>query len=211
MELNNAFEIPLSPEQAWAVLMDIQRIAPCMPGAELIEIVDPQAYKGKVSVRLGPVALAFVGVAKFVEIDEAGKRAKIEAQGTDQKGRGGANATATFNLVPSPQGTLVTIQTQLNLSGSVAQYGRGTGMIQSVATQLIDQFAKNLRANLRAELAQSETPAVVDVPPPAGAPTEAVLNASSPSPRPAAKPISGLSLVFSALWASLRRSFGRPT
>ena len=80
MEFDNAFTVPLAPAEAWAVLMDIPRIAPCMPGAELTEVVDPTTYKGKIAVRLGPVALSFAGQVKFEEIDEANKRARVKAQ-----------------------------------------------------------------------------------------------------------------------------------
>ena len=92
MEFDNSFDVPLPPAQAWALLMDIPRIAPCMPGAELTEIVDPQNYKGKISVRLGPVALTFAGRVEFDQIDAASRTARVKAQGSDAKGRGGANA-----------------------------------------------------------------------------------------------------------------------
>src|SRR4051812_50082915 len=81
--------------------MDIRRIAPCMPGAELTEIVDDKTYKGKIAVRLGPVALAFAGTVAFEEIDDANRRARVKATGSDAKGRGGANAAATFRLEPA--------------------------------------------------------------------------------------------------------------
>jgi carbon monoxide dehydrogenase subunit G len=95
MEFDNAFEVPLPADEAWKVLMDIRRIAPCLPGAELTEVVDDRTYKGKVGVRLGPVSLAFAGTVKFEEIDDVNHRAKVAAQGSDAKGRGAANATAT--------------------------------------------------------------------------------------------------------------------
>ena len=148
MEFDNSFDVPLSPEQAWSVLMDIPRIAPCMPGAELTELVDPQHFKGKISVRLGPVALAFAGRVEIDSIDEAGRSARIKAQGSDAKGRGAANATATFHIEPSAEGSRVMIHTDLMLSGAVAQYGRGVGMIQATAAQIIGQFAGNLRKHL---------------------------------------------------------------
>src|SRR5580693_10511363 len=94
MEFDNSFDVPLPPAQAWALLMDIPRIAPCMPGAELTEILDPQNYKGKIAVRLGPVALTFAGRVEFDQIDTASHTARVKAQGSDAKGRGGANATA---------------------------------------------------------------------------------------------------------------------
>jgi len=148
MEFDNAFDVPLPPERAWALLMDIPRIAPCMPGAELTEIVDPQNYKGKISVRLGPVALAFAGRVAFDSIDETARTARVTAQGNDAKGRGGANATATFRIEPNGDGAKVLIHTDLMLSGAVAQYGRGVGMIRATAAQIIGQFANNLRAQL---------------------------------------------------------------
>src|ERR1700691_1883284 len=148
MQIDNSFDVPLLPVEAWALLMDIPRIAPCMPGAELTEIVDPQNYKGKIAVRLGPVALAFAGSVAFDGIDEASRTARVTAQGNDAKGRGGANATATFRIEPSGDGAKVLIHTELMLSGAVAQYGRGVGMIQATASQIIGQFAANLRKQL---------------------------------------------------------------
>src|SRR5215510_12468655 len=150
MEFDQSFDVPLPPDRAWTVLMDIQRIAPCMPGAELTEVVDPRTYKGKVSVRLGPVALAFAGVVKFESIDPNGRAAKVKAQGTDSKGRGGANAVVDFRVEPTPGGSKVLVHTNLQLSGAVAQYGRGVGVIEATAAQLIGQFANNLRAQLAA-------------------------------------------------------------
>src|SRR5580704_11292634 len=100
MEFDNSFDVPLPPAKVWALLMDIPRIAPCMPGAQLTEIVDPQNYKGKIAVRLGPVALAFAGRVEFDGIDEANRTARVTAQGSAAKGRGGANATATFRVEP---------------------------------------------------------------------------------------------------------------
>ena len=146
MEFDNAFEVPLPPAVAWPVLMDIERIAPCMPGAQLTEVIDKNTYKGNISVRLGPVALTFAGVVKFEEIDDVNHTARVKAQGTDAKGRGGANAAASFRLEATPNGSKVLVHTDLTLSGAVAQYGRGVGMIQATAAQLMKQFAENLKA-----------------------------------------------------------------
>ncbi|MBV9969888.1 MAG: SRPBCC family protein, partial [Xanthobacteraceae bacterium] len=116
MEFDNSFEVPLPLDDAWKLLMDIRRIAPCLPGAELTDVVDERTYKGRVGVRLGPVSLAFAGTVKFDEIDDAAHRAKISAQGSDAKGRGAANATATFHLEPVPGGSKVLVHTNLTLS-----------------------------------------------------------------------------------------------
>jgi carbon monoxide dehydrogenase subunit G len=215
MEFDNSFEVPLSPDQTWAVLMDIPRIAPCMPGAELTEIVDPQNYKGKISVRLGPVALTFAGRVEFDSIDEATRSARIKAQGNDAKGRGAANATATFRIEPSNAGSKVLIHTDLLLSGAVAQYGRGVGMIQATAAQIINQFA----GNLRTQLAQQPPPPPVELQAPPLSPEQpdtrpaAVsepalppLRASAPLPPPA-KPISALSLIARVLWQKILTLF----
>jgi len=151
MDFDNSFEVPLPPDKAWHTLMDIERIAPCMPGAELTEIVDDKTFNGKVSVRLGPVALTFQGAASFENIDEGTHKASVRAQGSDAKGRGGANASVNFHLEPSDNGSVVKIHTDLQLSGSVAQYGRGAGMIQDLASQIITQFAQNLSKQIASD------------------------------------------------------------
>ncbi|HXF89725.1 MAG TPA: SRPBCC family protein [Xanthobacteraceae bacterium] len=195
MEFDNSFEVPLPPAQAWPVLMDIERIAPCMPGAELTEIVDPTTYRGKISVRLGPVALAFAGIVKFEEIDAANYRARVRAQGADDKGRGAAQAVATFRLEPASGGSRVLVHTDLTLSGMVAQYGRGVGMIQATAAALIGQFA----ANLKSEIARGGAAPVAEPATPA---------ATAPA-APAAKPIAGFSLIGRAIWLWVLRLFGK--
>ena len=104
MKFENTFEVPLPPEAAWDVLMDVERIAPCMPGATLTEIVDERTFKGTVAVRLGPVALTFAGDAAFETIDAEARTARVKATGRDPKGRGGASATVDFRLAPSDTG-----------------------------------------------------------------------------------------------------------
>jgi hypothetical protein len=159
LEIKNSFEVPLPIAEAWVVLTDIERIAPCMPGAELTEVVSESEYKGKVSVRLGPVALSFNGTARFVEIDEAGYRARIKASGSDSKGRGGAEAIVTFSLEADGNATKVLAQTDLQLSGSIAQYGRGAGMVSDLASLLVGQFAECLKTKLAQETAGEVTTA----------------------------------------------------
>ena len=192
MEINNSFEVPLPPKEAWKVLLDIERIAPCMPGAELTGKADADTYNGKVAVKLGPVALSFAGQVKFTEIDEANHKARAKAQGKDSKGRGGANATVDFHLVPIPTGSQVVVKTDLNLSGAVAQYGRASGLIQDVASQLIGQFATCLKSKLAASASVAQT----------------AVSASAQQPS-APKPISGFALMFRVLLNSIRRLFGR--
>ena len=199
MEFDNSFEVPLPPAEAWAVLMDVRRVAPCMPGAKLTEIVDERTFKGTVGVRLGPVALTFAGTAQFENIDATARRARIKANGSDAKGRGGAMAVVDFSLQEAGSGSAVLVHTNLTLSGSVAQYGRGVGMIQDVANQLIKQFANALKA----ELARSGAAAAVPVAAAGVTPAPAPM----PPQAPAAKPISGFSLLLRALWSWLGRLF----
>jgi uncharacterized protein len=218
MEFDNSFDVPLSPAQAWAVLMDIRRIAPCMPGAALTEVIDAQNFRGKIAVRLGPVALAFAGRVQFEDIDDTNHSARVKAQGSDDKGRGSANATATFRIEPADIGSRVFIHTDLMLSGAVAQYGRGVGMIQATASQIIGQFASNLRAQLELQPA----PATPDVPSPPIVPERIAaplrttpMPASAPRPPPppdmpplpAAKPISGFTLLARVIWQQVRALF----
>ena len=191
MKFDNSFEVPLPPAKAWATLMDIESIAPCMPGAELTEIVDDKTFKGKVSVRLGPVALTFQGAASFEDVDNTAHKATVKAQGADAKGRGGANANVAFHLEPSDAGSTVKIHTDLQLSGSVAQYGRGAGMIQDLAGQIIGQFATNLSQKIEAEM-------------PADA--EAAAN-DAPTTAPVAAPAQVGGMAFRVMWNQIVRSF----
>jgi hypothetical protein len=184
MEFDNTLEVPLPPAEAWGVLLDIRRIATCIPGAELTEVVDERSYKGRVAVRIGPVALSLVGQARLDEVDEANRRARVRAHGSDPKGRGSTDAVIEFRLEPAGAGTRVLIHSDVKLAGAIAQYGRGAGMIQSVASQLIGQFGEALKERI----AQ------------AGAGKE-------PAP---AKPISGLTVLGKAAWDSIARSPGKP-
>ncbi len=194
MKFDNAFELPLAVDQAWALLLDVPRIVPCIPGAELVEVESDRSYKGKVLVRLGPIALAFAGRAVIELIDDAAHTARIKAQGVDAKGRGGASATVDFALQPGAKGSKVVVTTDLTLSGSVAQYGRGAGVIREVAAQLTNDFAKALEAQLSA--------GGVDAP--------QASDAAAPLVPPASKPraISGFSLFFRVVLAALRRALG---
>ncbi len=192
MDIQNSFDVELPLDQAWMTLLDIQKIAPCMPGAELLEVIDDKTYKGKVSVRLGPVVLAFVGTARLEEIDKSAHRARVRGQGTDSKGRGGANGVVTFALSATPGGTKVDVSTTLNLSGTVAQYGRGSGIIQDVAAQIVGQFATALNNMLRRENSSTEAPQ-----------DQPRVNA----PPSQSKPISGFRLLAKVLLNAFRRLF----
>ncbi len=145
MELQHSFSVPVGVDQAWAVLLDIERVAPCMPGAAL-DTVDGDQFTGSVKVRLGPIGLTYKGKASFVEKDEAAHRAVIDAQGKDARGNGTAAAKVTATLHPQGAGTLVEVSTELAITGKPAQFGRG--VMADVGNKLIGQFADCLAGKL---------------------------------------------------------------
>lgn len=145
MQLTHSFTVPAGIEQAWQVLLDIERIAPCMPGAAL-ETVDGDDFTGSVKVRLGPIGLTYKGKASFVSKDAANHRAVIDAQGKDARGNGTAKATITATLTGEGSGTAVQVVTDLNITGKPAQFGRG--VMADVGNKLIQQFADCLAGKL---------------------------------------------------------------
>lgn len=151
MKLQNKFDVPTSPEEAWKTLMDVPGIVGCVPGAELTSKEADNVFKGRVSVKLGPVALKFNGSATIETADPTTRIALIRANGTDQQGRGNAGAVTTMHVEPSGAGSTVTLDTDLQLSGLVAQYGRASGVITAVSSTIISQFAENLRRQITAE------------------------------------------------------------
>ncbi len=187
MKLENTFDVPIGIADAWAVLTDIERIVPCMPGAALTEVVDESTYRGTVSIRLGPVALVFNGTAKFEEVDDSAYRALVRTKGSDTKGRGNVAADVIFFLQPEGDATKVQMETDLRLSGMVAQYGRGAGMISDVASHWVDEFARCLHTQLSEQGSSSQ---------------EAAQPASS-------EPMPVLGLGLKVLWNALVRSVGR--
>jgi uncharacterized protein len=184
VRLENSFEVDAPLEAAWALLMDVPRVVPCMPGATLDEVVDDSTWKATMQVKLGPIGLTFATDVTRQEADEEAHRVRLGASAKEVKNRGAANATIESTLARMNGGTRIDLVTELMLTGTVAQYGRG--MIQDVSAQMVDSFAKCLQAQL------------------AGAPAEADRAVAAQ-----AKPISGLSLFFGALRGAVARLFGR--
>ena len=129
MQIKNNFDVARPPAQAWSLLLDVPKSVTCMPGVELTSVEPDGRYTGKLAVKLGPVALKFNGTATLEDVDEASHSATIRAQGNDLQGRGNAGATARMRVVPNGAGSTVLIETDLQLSGMVAQYGRASGVI----------------------------------------------------------------------------------
>lgn len=145
MELKSEFRVGIPVEQAWSTLTDVEFIAPCMPGAQLTEI-DGDEFKGGVKVKVGPITAQYKGSAKFVELDEANRRIVLEASGRDSRGAGNAAAEVTAEMTPDGDGTVVSIATDLKVTGKVAQFGRG--VMADVTEKLIGQFVDSLSQKL---------------------------------------------------------------
>lgn len=154
MKLENTFSIPVPVDDAWGVLLDIERIAPCVPGAALTGKSD-EGYTGKIKVKLGPIGLTYNGVIKFKSTDEQAKIAVLEGGGREARGNGTAQAVITCRLVESDGTTNVFVDTDLNITGKPAQFGRGT--LAEVAGTLIGQFADNLAAEITTAAASETT------------------------------------------------------
>jgi carbon monoxide dehydrogenase subunit G len=156
IEFDHSFTVPVPPEQAWDVLLDVQTIAPCMPGASVDE-VDGDVVNGRMRIKVGPVSLTYRGTAKFTERNPETRTLALEASGKETRGAGTASADVMATLVPDPAGTLVNIHTAMNVTGRPAQFGRG--VMVEVGGKLVDQFAVNLAKLLAGEPAAGASPA----------------------------------------------------
>ena len=188
MEFSNKFFVPLPLEDAWKLMLDVPRIMPCLPGARLTEILGQDKYRGSVSVKLGPIKLAFDGQAELVKKDDGNHIAWLKGAGLDPKGRGAAQSEFSFALKPEGSGTSVTVRTQLQLSGAVAQYGRGSGMIAEVASHILKQFESNLADSLSQDDKPAAPAAVLEGSPVVFPQAGAALNASGVSHHPGVSP-----------------------
>jgi len=147
MELDHSFTVPVPPDRAWEVLLDVERIAPCMPGAT-VEEFDGEVVTGRIRVKVGPVSLTYRGTAKFTERDPDTRVVVVDASGKETRGAGTASAAVRASLVPSGEGTEVSIHTTMNVTGRPAQFGRG--VIAEVGGKLVEKFAENLALPMRA-------------------------------------------------------------
>ncbi|MGC4835266.1 SRPBCC domain-containing protein [Micromonospora vinacea] len=191
MKITNEFAVTVPIERAWAVLTDLEGLAPCLPGAQLTG-VDGDVYQGRVRVKVGPVISEFAGTARFVEKDDAAYRGVIDAKGRDARSTGTASALVTAHLRPDGDRTLVSVDTDLKISGKLAQFG--SGMIKEVSGKLLAQFVANLEAKLAAEPPAphpnakpvAATSAAQPEPTPATSESTPAASAAPPEPTPAA-------------------------
>ncbi|MEY3453488.1 MAG: hypothetical protein RL574_1226 [Actinomycetota bacterium] len=161
MELHHEFTVPVPAADAWRILTNLEQLAPCLPGAQLTE-VEGEIYRGQVKVKVGPIVAQFKGQASFVTRDDTGYTASLKAEGRDTGGKGNASATITAKLEPTGANSAkCTVDTDLNITGKVAQFGRGA--LADVSDKLLLQFVDNLNA-LIASGAAADTPAATAAP-----------------------------------------------
>jgi carbon monoxide dehydrogenase subunit G len=176
MDLNHEFVVNVPVAEAWVILTDLERIAPCLPGAQLTEI-EGDTYRGQVKIKVGPILAQFKGQASFVSRDDVAHKASLKGEGRDTTGKGNASAIITAELTSvTPTSTKCTVHTELSISGKVAQFGRGA--LADVSDKLLAQFSENLNQLISAAPAPS-------------APAPATSEAQVPSEQPTIRKIDG--------------------
>jgi uncharacterized protein len=224
MKLEQSFEVAAPIDQVWHALNDLERVAPCLPGAAITDHDEDGTYHGTFQVKLGPTTASYRGTIKIESADESTHTATLKARGTDKRGQGGANATIVNTLSEHDGGTTVEAVTDFTITGRLARFGRG-GMMEDISNRLMRDFATCLSSRLAdaptapsgEEVAKGEAApeAVAAASPQEGADTESPGSAAPPRPSPppaqpqAAKPVGGIGLFFSVLWERIRRRFGR--
>jgi uncharacterized protein len=202
MKLEHSFDVKAPLDRVWQALVDVERVAPCLPGAEITEAGDDGSYRGTFTVKLGPTTASYRGELAMEEVDEQAHRAVMRASGSDKRGQGSAKARIVNVMRQEGELTRVEVETDFTITGRLARFGRG-GMIQDVSNRLLRDFSECLQKTIEsAEPGADETPA--ENAQTAPAPTQA----DRPAPRQA-KPVGGLSLLFRALIDRLKRLFGR--
>jgi uncharacterized protein len=219
MKLEQSFEVQAPIDTVWAALTDLERVAPCLPGATITQRDEDGTYHGSFQVKLGPATAAYNGTVRIEEADEAAHRATLKARGTDKRGQGGASATIVNTLSEHESGTRVEAVTDFTITGRLASFGRG-GMMQDISNRLMRDFATCLQSRLASEPAPSGAEvAAGDAAPEAVAAAAAPAPVTQPAPPPEsappppaaapAPPVKAGSLFFSVLWERIKRLFGR--
>jgi uncharacterized protein len=192
-ELAHEFTVDAPVDRAWEVLTDVERIAPCMPGAQLTE-VDGDIYHGLVKVKVGPISVQYKGTAEFTEKDEAAHRVVLKAAGRDARGQGNASALVTAVMTAQSDGTLVSIRTHLTVSGRAAQFGRG--VMADITAKLLRQFVDNIEADVLA-------------PAPQGTPGDAAAPAPERARPSAAEPVRPVGMVLGSVISRAGQAIAR--
>jgi carbon monoxide dehydrogenase subunit G len=218
MNLEQSFTVAAPVDQVWDALIDVERVAPCLPGAEITGKDDDGNYQGTFVVKLGPTTANYRGGLKMESLDEATHTAVMSAKGTDKRGQGGATATITSTMRQEGAATRVDVNTDFAITGRLARFGRG-GMIEDISKRMLRDFGNCLQQTLAQEspeaAADPEVAGAVAAAAPAGGagaapppPSPATPPPPRPKPTPA-KPVNGLALFFSVLLERIKRLFGR--
>jgi len=178
MEITDSFRVSTPIDATWKVMLDIEGIAPCMPGAQLQEI-EGDEYRGVVKVKVGPITAQYKGTARLAEVDEANRRIVIDASGRDTRGQGNAKATIVVTMTPEGGGTKVDVATELSITGKVAQFGRG--VLVDVSSKLMGQFVENVERDVLSTAGGGDTSH-------AGGPYEQALESAVPAAAATAAP-----------------------
>jgi len=179
VKINNEFTVGVPVEEAWETMLNLERIAPCLPGAA-IQGSEGEEYQGTMKVKIGPITANYKGTAKFEETDEENRRAVLKATGRDARGQGTASATIVSTLQEEGDDTRVMVETDMKLTGRAAQFGRG--IAQDVATKMLEQFAECLEREISGGGAAREAP---------GAASEETGNGAAAQEAPAASSVGG--------------------
>jgi carbon monoxide dehydrogenase subunit G len=200
MKLEQSFEVDAPIDEVWGALIDLERVAPCLPGAAITGHDEDGTYHGEFKVKLGPTTASYRGTVKIEEMDEAAHCATMRAKGTDKRGQGGAQASIVNTLVDLGGRTRVEAVTDYTITGRLASFGRG-GMIQDISNRLLGDFSNCLQAQLGPQ-AEAVAPAPAAAAPQGAEGAEATQTPPAPAPRPApqpSKPINGFALVLGVL------------
>jgi uncharacterized protein len=220
VKLEQSFEVAAPIEQVWTALIDLEKVAPCLPGAAITRHDDDGTYHGEFQVKLGPTTASYRGTVKIESADAEFRTATLAARGTDKRGQGGASATIVNALHEVDGGTRVDAVTDFTITGRLASFGRG-GMIQDISNRLLRDFGTCLQQRLASEpsggLSGEEAAAsagageAVEGKTPAEVSGTAAPAPSAPPPPPPAQapPVKGVSLRLSVFWERIRRLFGR--
>jgi carbon monoxide dehydrogenase subunit G len=226
MQIANEFAVQAPPDTVFEFLLDVNRVVGCMPGAELAEVVDPETFKGRVKIKVGPITVAYNGTARIVERDREARRAVLEASGKETTGPGSAQAKATMLVNDDGAGgSTVSLSTDFTVAGRVANFGRG--VMEDVSRRLVGQMAACIKETLEGpagggdaipEASAAAAPAIAEdtaggpaavVPAPGSVPNPANPAPVAPArPGPSAKPVNALSLFFAVIWDRIKRLFG---
>ena len=204
MKLEQSFEVRAPLERVWETLVDVERVAPCLPGAEITEAGDDGTYRGTFSVKLGPTTAAYRGELEITELDRESRRVSMRANGQDKRGQGSAKATIVSTMREEGDLTRVDVETDFTITGRLARFGRG-GMIEDISNRLMREFADCLRQ--RIEAPPEAEPTVLDAI--VAATPEGAASMPPAPPGAPSKPIGGASLFFRALLDRVRRLFRR--